>query len=398
MAGQLGAASTVAARRCIQNDEIISNILLFQPLKTTESAENKALVNIALVCKALEEPAMNELWRDLYSFAPLLLLLPCIQLIRRTYVLTGPLGRNDWARFDHYARRVRTLFLQRSPTFLLPTVDPSVYLRIAQEHPGPVLPHLRSLFCIPLTTEAAIFLNPAFLRLIGFESDNNAMSLTFLSSVASQAPKAEDLRITLTGVFDPYIYSHIGKFHAIRKLHLTLGSGPLAEYVKLDRVLAKLGLRRFDITAPDQWETDVPNHRFEPGFADLETLGITGGFQWINATLVRVQSTDLSKLDIILTQNLLPPALNWGSLISTIFNRWWSSLHTICLDIQHSSPSADFNSLFGSIDRLRSLRTFALRRYWPMNISDKDIEKFAQNCPAMERIALVSGKDEERVA
>jgi hypothetical protein len=86
MAGQLGAASTVAARRCIQNDEIISNILLFKPLKTTESAENKALVNIALVCKALEEPAMNELWRDLYSFAPLLLLLPCIQLIRRTYV------------------------------------------------------------------------------------------------------------------------------------------------------------------------------------------------------------------------------------------------------------------------------------------------------------------------
>jgi hypothetical protein len=49
-------------------------------------SETQALLHIALVCKALEEPAMDELWGALDTFTPLLRLLPSVKLMGKTYV------------------------------------------------------------------------------------------------------------------------------------------------------------------------------------------------------------------------------------------------------------------------------------------------------------------------
>ncbi|KAJ7910535.1 hypothetical protein B0H13DRAFT_2329232 [Mycena leptocephala] len=333
----------------------------------------QALLHIALVCKVLEEPAMDKLWGALDTFTPLLRLLPSVKLMGETYVLHGPLCSGEWARFDHYAARARALTLVQHTPNVPVIADPSVYLRILQEHAGPVLPRLRSLVCLPLVTEAVIFLTQT-LRYINFESADTCMALTFLSSVGSKASRVEDLRITLTGVFDSSIYSCIAKFRTVPELELSWRNSPLSEYVKLDGALAKFRLSHLSITGSNRWEKDIENDLFAPGFRDLKSFTIEGGFRLVNAAIARVQSTQLSKLQIIHVEDPFGPLLEWRPLVDLIFSRWWSSLTCIFLDLQYSSATANIGLLFESINRLHNLQTFTLWHYWPICISDEDIE------------------------
>ncbi|KAJ7602454.1 hypothetical protein DFH06DRAFT_1397430 [Mycena polygramma] len=379
-----------AAWRCLQNDEIIVHILTYQATRTTPKAECQALLWIALVCKALEGPAMDELWWELTTLTPLVQLLPSVELIGKTYVLNGPLDSAEWSRFDRYARRVRHLYIDPTFGYAAEAVDvhPSVYLRIAQEHIGPLLPRLQTLLCMPLIPEAAIFVPPS-LRYVAFETADNEMALAFLSTVSSKARSLDRLRLTLHGAFEPSIYASIAKF-------CTQHSFP--EYVKLDTTLAKFGLKHLFIVGPNQWERDIGNHILYPGFSELEALSIEGGFQFINAAIASVQSAELSDLHISLNDDLFRPTLQWGPLVSSSFTRWSSKLCKVSLDLKYSSEPACFRALFESLDHLRGLREFTIWHYWPIIITDADIQKLAQSCPDLELISLVSGKFEEDVA
>ncbi|KAJ7510869.1 hypothetical protein B0H11DRAFT_2402361 [Mycena galericulata] len=273
------------------------------------------------------------------------------------------------------------------------SVHPSVYLRIAKEHPAPLLPNLRYLWCNPLTTEAVMLIGPA-LRFVKFESTDNQMALAFLAAISSKSPSVEDLRMTLTGPFHPELHSLLQKFRTVSSLDLDLRNTPLSAYIELDRILAQFRHKHFSVAAPQQWEMRIPIFTFSPGFPDLEGFTVVGGFRVISGAVARIQSTKLSKLQITLNAEPYPrdrawsPLMNplfnrsyeWKPLVNLLFNRWWASLHEVSLDLQHSSTPMNFTSLFGSL-HLRNLRIFGLERYWPLRIQDSGIQMIAQKCP-----------------
>ncbi|KAJ7510868.1 hypothetical protein B0H11DRAFT_2402359, partial [Mycena galericulata] len=361
----------------------------------------RALRNIALVCKALKDPALNELWRDLDSLVPLLRLLPSVQFIGMSYTFFGPPSPIKWTRFDQYAPRVRAMTLFEGPwSPVKALVHPSVYLRIAKEHPAPLLPDLRYLRCNPLTTEAVMLIGPA-LRFVAIESADNQTALAFLAALSSKSPSVDDLRMTLTGPFHPEIHSLPQTFRTVPSLDLDLRSTPLSAYIELDRILAQFRHKHFSVAAPQQWE-DIPMFTLSPGFPDLEGFTVEGGFRVISGAVARIQSTKLSKLQITLSTNPLMNLLfnrsyEWKPLINLFFNRWWASLQEVFLDLQHSSTPMNFTSLFGSL-HLRNLRIFGLERYWPLQIQDSGIQMIAKKCPLIQRLTLDAGYDADSAA
>ncbi|KAK6992129.1 hypothetical protein R3P38DRAFT_3437270 [Favolaschia claudopus] len=387
----------------------MSHILAFTPSTDTlnESKENQALLNIALVCRAFREPALNELWRSLHSFLPLLRLLSApgqAGLISGTYVLAGPITQHRWDRFDDYARRVKELFLSASPAAYLiesirPAVDPSVYLRIAREHAGPILPRLRELFCFPLRPESVIFLSPS-LRTIGFQGLSASLTCTLLAALPSEAANVKDLRVESTGPFDHLISSCVTQLRTLEELTLNLNNAPLSEYAWMHEILATFGLQSLFITGSDQWEGELSNYNFQSGFSELQTLGIEGGFRFIDSTISSILSRDLSKITVNCSHDALVSegTSGWKPLINVIFPREWDSLTHISLDLHHSTtPTDDINILLSVIKHLR-LRIFSLMRYAPMCISDADIDKFARRCPLAEQVTFTSGEQDANTA
>lgn len=61
------------ATKCLAIDEIVRNILC---LTGESSTRRKTAYNVALTCKALLDPGLDELWRVLLSLQPLLSLVP----------------------------------------------------------------------------------------------------------------------------------------------------------------------------------------------------------------------------------------------------------------------------------------------------------------------------------
>ncbi|KAJ7032806.1 hypothetical protein C8F04DRAFT_1396453 [Mycena alexandri] len=398
---------STAALKCLFNDEIISEILNFQSQEASQEAERHGLLNIALVCRALEEPAMNELWRQLDSFTPLLRLLPSVKLIGNSYALCGPLDSAGWGRFDHYAGRVLYLDLIQpcmhlwlTTSTIAITVESSLYFHIAKERTGPFLPRLRSLTCSPLVPEAVLFLSQS-LRSISFDTTISRLALTFLSAAWAKARTLRDLRITFEGTSDAsLIIGMIASFRTISQLDLRLNS-PLSHYLQVDRILAhRNGLKHYFISARDQWENDIQNRSLTAGFSDLESLTVEGGFNFLKAALARVESEKLSKLQLILRPIASSPVseLEWKPMVGFIHTRGWSSLHELFIDFHYTSLAISLTTLFESLDHFRSLRRFSIWRYWPITVSDADIEKIARNCPSLDEITLIAGKGEDIVA
>ncbi|KAJ7160019.1 hypothetical protein C8R43DRAFT_948101 [Mycena crocata] len=388
--------ATSACHRCLHNEDIISDILNRYPQGGKPEAENQNLLNVALACKALKEPALNELWRELHSLTPLLRLLPFVKLIGGTYVFTGMATAVDWGTFDQYADRVRAMSIQ---TYYNDgtTVDPSVYLKIARMRDGPILPRLRMLFCVPLFSQATTLISP-FLRYIWIESDDTRMATAFLSTVASNAKNIERLRVNLTGPFHPSMHTCLMKFCDVPKLDLALINSPLAAYIELDKVLAQSQIKFLTIIAPDQWERDICRHALPSGFVNLKDFSVEGGFEFINAAISRVESTTLSNITIgIPGSNPSPLNLDWKPLVGVLFNRW-SSLQELIFDLQYTSAPISARSLFDSLSNVRSLTKFSLSYYWPITIHDRDILFLAQRCPELQCLVLHCGKHEENVA
>ncbi|KAJ7510870.1 hypothetical protein B0H11DRAFT_2402362 [Mycena galericulata] len=385
------------AERCLYNDDIITQILNFYPERNARP--KRALRNIALVCKALKEPALNELWRDLDSFVPLLRFLPSVQSVGMSYTFFVPPSPIQWTRFDQYAPRVRkmTLVEYRAPwSPVEAAVHPSVYLRIAKEHPAPLLPRLRYLRCNPLTTDAVMLIGPA-LRFVAIESADNQTALAFLAALSSKSPSVDDLRITLTGPFHPEIHSLLQTFRTVPSLDLNLRSTPLSAYIELDRILAQFRHKHFSVAALKQWETDIPISTFSPGFPDLEGFTVEGGFRVISAAVARIQSTKLSKFQVTVNAEVYPRGHAWSALMNPLFNRSYEWRPEFSLDLQYSSTPVNFTSLFGSL-HLRNLRIFGLERYWPLRIQDSDIQMIAQKCPLIQTLTLDAGHDADSVS
>ncbi|KAJ7186519.1 hypothetical protein C8R46DRAFT_1024571 [Mycena filopes] len=265
------------------------------------------------------------------------------------------------------------------------------------EREKPLLPGLRSLICRPLIPEAILFLNSS-LRRITFDSIDEGATLTFLSAaLAKTRGRLHDLRVTFKGPFNPAIHACIAKFRAISQLDLDLPNSPLSKYVELDRSLAKIsGLQLYAVAAPHPWDDEIHHHNLARGFPDLEAFLFEGGFSFLKAALGRVQSTNVSRVQISLRRRA-GPALDWRPLFRSIRPRS-STLRKLQLDLGASSIAIPLTALFDSIGPMYDLEEFCLRNYWPIVISDRDIQQLAENGRSLEMVVLVAGKDGESVA
>ena len=83
----------------VQNHDILSVIFGFLTVDPTSAIDvvrerRRTLLNAALACEGMKEPALDTLWSVLPSFLPLFRLLPCFSLVDNIHVsyLTLTLG------------------------------------------------------------------------------------------------------------------------------------------------------------------------------------------------------------------------------------------------------------------------------------------------------------------
>ncbi|KAH9948918.1 hypothetical protein B0H21DRAFT_820485 [Amylocystis lapponica] len=131
-------------------DEILVNI--FQYLDSphfsffTPGLVNPYLPVCARVCKAFSEPALGILWRDIYSFTPLLEILSSVRWDdhAQCHKDLDALPVGDKKRFKAYARRVRVI--NYMDTFLRKRIDLDIIMDVVRwSGEQPILPGLQSL-------------------------------------------------------------------------------------------------------------------------------------------------------------------------------------------------------------------------------------------------------------
>ncbi|KAI9461743.1 hypothetical protein HD554DRAFT_2290368 [Boletus coccyginus] len=130
----------------------------------------RSMSRLARTCKAICEPALDVLWRELDSLLPLISLFPSniMKKARRPGLgLAKAPNAEDWDRVLAYGERVRRVaYIESSPS-----VSPSVFAVIAENRPVPyVLPHLQTLIWRVDTAagleRSTLFLNPELQSLI----------------------------------------------------------------------------------------------------------------------------------------------------------------------------------------------------------------------------------------
>ncbi|KAF9244524.1 hypothetical protein BU15DRAFT_41765 [Melanogaster broomeanus] len=130
----------------------------------------RSMSRLARTCKAMCEPALDVLWRELDSLLPLVSLFPnnIMKRARRPGIgLAKAPNAEDWDRVLVYGERVRRIaYIESSPS-----VSPSVLAIIVENRPVPyILPHLQTLIWRVDTAagleRSTFFLNPELQSLI----------------------------------------------------------------------------------------------------------------------------------------------------------------------------------------------------------------------------------------
>ena len=168
----------------------------------------RSMSRLARTCKAMCEPALNVLWRELDSLLPLISLfpnnimkrarrpglglvslypVPSILRIVETIIQAKAPNAEDWDRVLAYGERVRRVaYIESSPS-----VSPSVFAIIAENRPVPyILPHLQTLIWRVETAagleRSTLFLNPELQSLILEVGTRIPQLGTYLVDVCSQ--------------------------------------------------------------------------------------------------------------------------------------------------------------------------------------------------------------------
>ncbi|KAJ7213274.1 hypothetical protein C8J57DRAFT_1538822 [Mycena rebaudengoi] len=333
-----------SAWQCLNDIDILSEVLICSPREMNGSQESRSLLNIALVCKAFLEPALDELWWTVETLIPLLRL-------AAPKKKTTPLRKSfHWDKFDYYARRVRCIVFADATEI---SKHSALFLQITQLHGTPVLPRLRTISGIRLSSEAHILFSPS-IRAITLESDHHPIVLALLAGITGMGGTVEELRLDLTGEVESSLCAGIANLNTLRRLEVTVRDMPLSEYVQFDAALAKSQLALLHLSAPPQWDKDISDHILSSGFSKLEAFIIDGG--------------SISFLPH--AQGAIAAPRDWKPVFSLLSGRWAASLEVISLDLQNSSMPEKFGALFGFLDGVPHLQQLHIMHYGPIVLND----------------------------
>lgn len=394
--------------RSLHIEEVVRLIASFCNGKT-----HQAQLNMALTCRSFYEPAMDALWRDLeQDIEPLLLLLPAYTLQRDEVmgwmIIKAP-RPDEWHRFRHHARRVRSLSIYDDEPFRVNCAALDKLCRLYSE-PFP-LPNLRRFSCddgayfydswesfLPPTLEEASMIQfdeynaAAFsdalgrcpnLKRVYFEPAKNPWNIDqkFVQSFMNSALRSlRSLTVVRVGTLLPATIRHLASLPALKDIELAFDTSN--DYEDL------LGGFPGDL----------------PPFLSLQTLHITAPATSIKSLLHLLNTTrpvQLKTCRIFFGCKDEPSSKPLASALEAAQDRYINkvagalsrlpSLECLRLSVDgdhcRSSELVFGADTLGQLLRLPGVRTLDLGRH-PVALQTDDVKRILEAWPGIERLEL----------
>ncbi|KAJ7476430.1 hypothetical protein FB451DRAFT_1557344 [Mycena latifolia] len=391
------------AIQCLGTFDILCEVLRHMS-RSSQDRPKSALASIARTCKAFTEPALDLLWRELTALLPLLKLLPAMMEASGVYMLLRPLHAADFARFDYYGARVRSVKITNPENSGL---DSSIFVRLAREHTGAILPHLESVHISSRANvdSALMLLCSPSVRLVHFETDpecgrvvQSAPFLAFLAVAAQFTPLTVDT-LALEGLFIPQILGTIASFRTLQRLDLRGVSSWISHHepfihclnaISAAAHLTALVLR--DIPEHSLDLDDLTSAQWE--FPMLKELDIVATFGLIDHFVSQLQTPSMHEMSLSFTDG---PQFHWGishqldewtRLFNNICCRWNSSLERIRLEL--ADFQVDIQSVFQEFCSIPNLREFTVLDDPSLGILDQDLIDLPISWPNIEILRIQS--------
>ncbi|KAG6813837.1 hypothetical protein H0H92_006781 [Tricholoma furcatifolium] len=205
-------------------DEIIRHIFYFS------SEHGHATLNaLARCCRVWEGPALDYLWTRLSSIAPLLELIPSVELLNGVYVRKASEFAPDMTRFCLYASRVKHISHQRRIQVQPEVLSFITDAHLPSIHPTSTLPSLLSAQlsasnCDVVQTRLSLSSRLCHLDLdLGFKKKaSNEHICQYLQQITQIAPGLQ--RLSIRGSLSDSLSSLVSSMCNLRSLSLRLGS------------------------------------------------------------------------------------------------------------------------------------------------------------------------------
>ncbi|KAG6824199.1 hypothetical protein H0H92_007666 [Tricholoma furcatifolium] len=346
----------------IHLDELVRRICDYLTELTNDDVEiplQRDLAALARVSKAFRDVCLDFLWRSLPSPAPLVKLLPAIQVLDGELVICGAIS--DWSTFDTYAKRVRSITINPSlvvsktfnelqhnrSTPLLPSLKHIIILKTANSWlGGPVLPLVQP------TLES--------LQIDDVYKDN--ILIPFLWSLHQKAPSIKQLSLPSIAKFPVAL-----QFQQLQSLCIT-------QPATLLHIWTLSGLKIESLSATLQGARLPKNN--SRGFKELTALTLTGSHYLIIDFLDHIQClTSIKTLRIF--DSKVPQSghqqQEWEKIFYRLFKQTKSTF-TLSSNLKISSLTLDSKQEWASWpEDITSLKlTYLSARGW-YNIPERSM-------------------------
>ncbi|KIO31396.1 hypothetical protein M407DRAFT_19540, partial [Tulasnella calospora MUT 4182] len=359
--------------------------------------------NAALTCGLWKDLALDELWKDLDSIFPLLWVLVPLQVDTTaprdkktiwTAEALSPLPE-DWNRLETYARRVRTLIFDISPT-TGNTFDLSMFQTVIQLRPSgkDLLPNLRK-FTYNARQQSSPDALPLFLTFLGASIvELKLLQIVpmvipdFLANLSQKVPQVQHLRIERSSQSDAGSMALVSSLIRLERLS-SLDVAPVALTPAIwDAMAQHPSLLSATFS---EWKLSPDAIGFQPRtFANLRSLAIQANFDHLCGlfesqndlpTLTRIAfrglsveqgRNDLRRLCGLLAQKL--PILRWAGLVCRS-------------KTSHSDVPLGFED-FRPILQCKNLESFWLAHPCGVSVTVNEVGELLDALPHIHHLAL----------
>ncbi|GLB44364.1 hypothetical protein LshimejAT787_1602940 [Lyophyllum shimeji] len=419
--------------RCLKVAEIQSTI--FECYDADQ--ESSTLASLARTSTAFTESALNLLWRDLHSLAPLIMVMPDdlwnveideervyggrIDTPLMKLSLTRALEESDWSRYDYYAQRVHSFGgTKKFPRSGQTHLDPSVLNMLSASRPArPLLPNLRSLRLSfkPRTPDmrTTLLLTPALLS--STLTQFSLFSRTavppelpeFLSSIARLCPNLRTVSIRLleNNLASPELASAVEKLIlSLRHLEsLDVHKIPIHMSADMIRHLGGLpALRRCVID--NQVGFDLPSLQLRhlltttttgSWFPELRELSFGAPTLESAGEMIASLECPLQRLVVTISDDArAPQPLSAVASLTRSFHRHAcaSSLTVLsiqCYGLQQTHEDLEAPAAFASLLSLPALQVLDIQLPHASQPTDTWLAEAAASWPHLESLRITSG-------
>ncbi|KAK7059158.1 proteasome regulatory particle subunit [Paramarasmius palmivorus] len=436
----------------VYEQKIISPAILRDPETTKKLLDvildspngRRSVSRLARTCKAFSTPALDVLWRELDSLAPIVALFPSHLLKKaRKPVLgfTNAPESEDWSKVLEYGERVRRIAYDESSSVFPAAIFPNFESNRPRTY---IFPNLQQLVWKTETSAGLdychLFLNsnleglsldigsrtPRLVPLLTDVSRRMALkSFSFVSQVAlpdtfesilSQQDSLQRLVLVAPGALSPAVGHWVASLPNLRSLQLDLSRRSVIAVEGFFDELPSAGsgastpssMATTDSGVFSGEELDFSDHKksalrltghLKPAgtFADMRQLHLTGEAANI-AVFLRYFNSPLTQLEIVIEDP--PDRADWMDLSNMICERYGASLQTLRIG---ATSNSRFNDLVRSTSRIEPASArLPLDHIGPMpqlarleidlpesiHFTADDVRQVAMSCPVLEELKL----------